>query len=197
MEVLPEEAKKIYMNDLHEHVAPEMLKECPEIIGILTSPEAFQVFVPTEWNGLNIPLISLRTKPGLPDSLPMQPRRIRPQLMEHAQKEFNRMLKYFYVESQSPRACPLVIAPKATTPFIRICGDYTPINNYIEIPQHPIPRVQDEIQKAAMWRVFIDLDMTNSFHQIPLDQATSELLTVTTQWGLYRPRFMPEGVGPA
>jgi hypothetical protein len=39
--------------------------------------------------------------------------------------------------------------------------------------------------------------MTNSFHQIPIDNASSELLSVSTPWGLYRPLFLPEGVGPA
>ena len=39
--------------------------------------------------------------------------------------------------------------------------------------------------------------MTNSFHQIPIDQDSSDLLSVSTPWGLYRPKFLPEGVGPA
>ena len=39
--------------------------------------------------------------------------------------------------------------------------------------------------------------MTNSFHQIPLDESSSNLLSVSTPWGLYRPMFLPEGVGPA
>ena len=39
--------------------------------------------------------------------------------------------------------------------------------------------------------------MTNSFHQIPLSEASSNLLSVQTPWGLVRPKFLPEGVGPA
>ena len=39
--------------------------------------------------------------------------------------------------------------------------------------------------------------MTNSFHQIPIDTESSNLLSVTTPWGLFRPKFLPEGVGPA
>ena len=51
--------------------------------------------------------------------------------------------------------------------------------------------------KAAGWKIFVDLDMTNSFHQIPIDDASSNLLSVSTPWGLYRPKFLLEGVGPA
>jgi hypothetical protein len=39
--------------------------------------------------------------------------------------------------------------------------------------------------------------MTNSFHQIPIDDFSSNLLSVSTPWGLFRPKFLPEGVGPA
>jgi hypothetical protein len=39
--------------------------------------------------------------------------------------------------------------------------------------------------------------MANSFHQIPLSEEFSKLLSVQTPWGLVRPKFLPEGVGPA
>jgi hypothetical protein len=39
--------------------------------------------------------------------------------------------------------------------------------------------------------------MTNSFHQIPIDDFSSILLSVSTSWGFFRPKFLPEGVGPA
>ena len=107
------------------------------------------------------------------------------------------MRTYFYEVSTSPIACPLVIAPKATAPFIRLCGDYRPINPYISIPQEPIPHVQQSLAKAAGWKVFVDLDMTNSFHQISIDDFSSNLLSVSTPWGIFRPKFLPEGVGSA
>jgi hypothetical protein len=39
--------------------------------------------------------------------------------------------------------------------------------------------------------------MANSFHQIPLSEEFSNLLSVQTPWGLFKPKFLPEGVGPA
>ena len=124
-------------------------------------------------------------------------RPIRRDLYAHAKTEFERLKKYFYVDSESPIASPLVIAPKATAPYIRFCGDYRQVNDYITIPQQPIPIVQHELTKAARYKVFVDLDMANSFHQIPLSEEFSDLLSVQTPWGLVKPKFLPEGVGPA
>ena len=39
--------------------------------------------------------------------------------------------------------------------------------------------------------------MTTSVHQIPIDDFSSNLLSVSTPCGLFRPKFLPEGIGPA
>ena len=62
---------------------------------------------------------------------------------------------YFYVESESPIASALVMAPIATQPFIWFCGDYREINKYIKIPQQPIPIIHHELTKAAGFKIFI------------------------------------------
>lgn len=195
--VSKDEARHEYNKDLETHVMPEMSAAHPNIYRLLTSDLAYDVFVPQTWTGIHMPPYHLTTKPGLPEFLKAHTRPIRDMLYQHAKAEFDRMKTYFYVKSNSPIACPLVVAPKATPPFIRLCGDYRPINPFISIPQEPIPHVQQSLAKAAGWKVFVDLDMTNSFHQIPLDEASSNLLSVSTPWGLYRPLFLPEGVGPA
>ena len=141
--------------------------------------------------------IHLDVKPGIPNHLKARARPVRQALYQDAKTEFDRMRTYFYEPSTSSIACPLVIAPKATAPFIRLCGDYRHINPFVSIPQEPIPHVQQSLAKAAEWKVFVDLDMTNSFHQIPIDDFNSNLLSVSTPWKLFRPKFLPEGVGPA
>jgi hypothetical protein len=102
-----------------------------------------------------------------------------------------------YVDSYSPIASPLVVAPKATKPFIRLCGDYRWVNQYKKTAQYYIPHVMKELEMAAGYSYFIDLDLTNAFHQIVLSKETNEILSVTTPWGLKRPVFLPEGVAPA
>jgi hypothetical protein len=191
------EARSIYNSDLATHVTTPMRAACPAIMKLLQSELAHDVFFPSTWKGIKMAPYHLDTKPGLPDVLRARARPVRQALYQDAKTEFDRMRTYFYEPSTSPIACPLVIAPKATAPFIRLCGDYRPINPYISIPQEPIPHVQQSLAKAAGWKVFVDLDMTNSFHQIPIDDFSSNLLSVSTPWGLFRPKFLPEGVGPA
>ena len=139
----------------------------------------------------------LDIKRGLPAFMRARACPVRDASLKDAKAEFDRMLQYFFIRSNSPIASPIVVAPKATSPFIRLCGDYRQVNPYISISQEPIPHVQYNLAKAAGFKFFVDLDMTNSFHQTPLDLPSSLLLSVSTPWGLYRPNFLPEGVGPA
>lgn len=118
-----DEARIMYNTDLETHVTPEMRAACPNVMSLLTSELAYDVFVPRTWTGIHMPPYHLDTKPGLPEHLKAHTRPIRETLYQHAKTEFDRMKTYFYVKSHSPIACPLVVAPKATAPFIRLCGD--------------------------------------------------------------------------
>ena len=169
----------------------------PKILQLLRKVSCIDLFAPTAWNGLKIEPVKLETIGVLPTRLSPQARPVRSELFENAKKEFDRLLRYFYELSTSAIASPLVIAAKATAPFLRFCGDYRVVNKYIKIPQTPIPIPVHELQKAAKFHIFIDIDMANSFHQIPLSSEFSDLLSVKTPWGLVRPKFLPEGVGPA
>ena len=102
-----------------------------------------------------------------------------------------------YTNSDSPIASPLVIAAKGTAPFIRMCGDYRWVNKYIRVGNYYIPHVMKELCKASDFLYFIDIDLTNAFHQIILGLRTSMNLSVATPWGMKRSRFLPERVAPA
>ena len=192
-----EEAVEDFLQAIPTQVSHEMMEECPQLTELLQT-KGVLVFVPSNWNGINgFEPIDLPTVDDLPKVHKPKARPINPRLYENAAKEFERLQGYFYIESTSPIASPLVIAAKATYPFIRFCGDYTYLNKYIIRLQFPIPLVMLSIQKAARFKIFIDIDLTNAFHQLLLSLRSSELLTVMTPWGAFRPRFLPEGVSPA
>ena len=197
MEVSYEEALKVYEDSLDKHIG-EMLSSSARLRDILESDMAKSVFVPQKWTGIKgFPELDLKFKPTFPDSHRIRSRPINPNLYENARKEFDRLKKYMYKDSTSPWASPLVIAPKATAPFIRFCGDYRWLNQLVILPQAYIPHVQHEIEKAMGFKIFLDIDMTNSFHQLVLSEETGRKLAVQTPWGLVQPRFLPEGVSPA
>ena len=159
-----------------------------------------RVWIPDNWKGIQgIPPLELRwieeSVSGVRSTVKARP--INPRLFDNAAKEFERLRKYHYVPSTSPIASPLVIAPKATQPFIRFCGDYSKVNKYIETHHGYIPVVEHEIQRIKGFKLFLDIDMANAFHQFLLGPITSDRLSIVTPWGQFKPVFMPEGVAPA
>ena len=159
--------------------------------------EAIEVFIPTNWNGINAPPIEFNFKPDMPETHRAKSRPINPARAAVVKKEFERLTQYHLVLSNSIIVSPITDADKATAPFVRICGDYRWINGQILLDHQHIPRVQHELERFRGFKYFIDLDMVNSFHQFKLGKSTSEKLSIITPWGTYRPVFMPEGVSPA
>ena len=109
--------------------------------------------------------IELQFSVDIPNEMREKARPIPEHMLKVVEKELNRLLGYFLEKSTSPCASPSVCAPKATAPWIRLCGDYRRINRYIVIPKDYIPNVRMSIEKARTFRVFSDMDCTNAFHQ--------------------------------
>jgi putative transposase len=191
-----EEAYEEYLGMFDKHIA-EDFRKVPGVEELLKSDLALRRFIPKKWEGLKKAPVELKFKSTLPAKMKPKSRPINPRLYENVKKEFTRMKGYMYEDSTSPIASCLVCAPKATAPFIRLCGDYRQINQHVEMFQAYIPIVQHELNKAQQYKVFLDLDPLNAFHQIILGDSTSNMLSVQTTFGLVKPRFLPEGVSPA
>ena len=191
-----EEALKDYYEQIETHVSQEMKQET-NIMDLLSS-KAEKVFVPDEWTGVRgVDPLTLKWKETLPERMKPRARPINPKLWEASEKEFRRLCGYFYQKSRSPWASCLVVAPKATPPYIRFCGDYVNINKHMQVGNYTIPNVKHELDKIINFPLYMDIDLTNAFHQIPLAEETSERLSIQTPWGQYAPKFMPEGIAPA
>ena len=189
------EALEDYYSMFGEHISKEMISETPIINLLKTKGE--KVFVPHNWEGIKgIDPLHIEFSDDLPVRLKPKARPINPRLWECAEKEFNRLKTYFYEPSRSPHASCLVVAPKATKPFIRFCGDYGIINKYLPTGHYNIPVIRHELDRIIGHKVYIDIDLTNAFHQIPLHPDTKAKLSIQTPWGQYQPKFMPEGIGP-
>ena len=187
-----------YYNLLTTNINPDFINACPDVLVFMKSSTALSVFCPETWTGINnLPPLELNWSPELPARMRTHARPIKPAFLANAKSEFDRLKTYFYAESTSPITSPLVIAPKATPPFIRFCGDYVNMNKYIIFEQHPVPIVLHELQKASTGKYFNDFDMKNGFHQFKLATKTSLRLSVLTTWGNFCPLYMPEGVSPA
>ena len=189
------EAEQEYYDLMETHVSKDF-KDQTNIINLLKT-KAMKAFLPDNWEGIKgIPELRIQFKEDMPARIKPKPRPINPRLWECAVKEFERLKGYFYEPSRSPWASCLVIAPKATKPFIRFCGDYSGLNRWIPTGHFNIPVIKHELDRIAGHTVFADVDLTNAFHQVPLHNETRERLSIQTPWGQYQPKFMPEGIGP-
>lgn len=198
LEVTPEQARLEYFDQMDTHVS-EAFRAATPVLQLLRSDKGVRAFVPTNWEGIrNIPLLEFDFKDSLPERLRFKTRPVNPKLYGAVEKEVQRLIAIGYFKpSRSPIACCMVVAPKATAPFFRICVDYRPVNVHIKVGHYPIPFVQQSLEKIARFKVFLDLDWVNAFHQVRLGPRTSEILSVVTPWGQFAPQFMPEGVAPA
>ena len=196
----PGQAEQEYLDLFASHVESSFLSD-PRVRKLLMG-KGVQVFVPQNWTGVKTSsgsqfIVDLEWSNDFPLRRKPRPFKVSPKLMANAEQEFKRLLTYHLVPCDSPVASELVIAPKATDPFLRFCANYPWLKPYMVYGHYPIPRPKEELEKIKGFRVFADLDMTNSFHQFKLGELSSSRLSVQTAWGQVRPVFMPEGIPQA
>ncbi|XP_055701773.1 uncharacterized protein K02A2.6-like [Phlebotomus papatasi] len=94
----------------------------------------------------------------------------------------------------SPWAAP-VLAARKPNGRVRICGDYsTGLNEVVEPHNHPIPGPDELFAKFANTRVFSHIDLSDAYLQIPVDEESSQILTIHTTRGLFKFHRLPPGI---
>ena len=196
-----------YEKQIHQHVSDGMISNT-KIIDLLRGKGKSAFMHDGQWEGIK----GLESLPNMKNGLELnwkeelianlkrsriKARPIADHLFSTCKEEFDRLRGYLYIDSDSEISSPLVVAPKATPPYVRFCGDYVQKNKLLQCPQGSNFNVRDKVAKIKGYSYFGEFDMKNAFHQIKLAERTSNLLSVTTPWGCVRPKFLPEGVSPA
>ncbi len=80
----------------------------------------------------------------------------------------------------------------------RICGDYRMtvnkvLNNYISTTEE----TEDLLNRLESSNVFSVIDLRNAFLRVPLDEASKQLTTISTPFGLVEYNFLPFGLWAA
>ena len=91
-------------------------------------------------------------------------------------------------------ASGLVPVPKRNGD-LRLCADYSAtVNPAIDDVTYKCPSTDVVLDRLGGGRLFAEIDLKDAYTQIPVDQETSELLTVNTSQGLHNVTRLPFGI---
>ena len=109
--------------------------------------------------------------------------------------ELNRLLAQEIIEPVNAEwAAPVVpvLKPDDTT---RLYGYYKlTVNQISKLEQYPIPRIEDLFAMLSGGQKFTKLDLSHTYHQIPLGEEAKKYVTINTHKGLFTYKVLPYGV---
>ncbi|XP_055616575.1 uncharacterized protein K02A2.6-like [Toxorhynchites rutilus septentrionalis] len=95
-------------------------------------------------------------------------------------------------------ATPIVVVRKSDNVSVRICGDYsTGLNNALESDAHPLPHPDDVFADLAGCRYFSQLDLSDAYLQVEVEEESQKYLTINTHRGLFKYNRLPPGIKSA
>ncbi|UYV72818.1 hypothetical protein LAZ67_10000882 [Cordylochernes scorpioides] len=120
-------------------------------------------------------------------------------IKEKIDKELDRLEQSQIIEkvNASDWSTPLVTVIKSNGE-LRLCGDFkNTLNNCIEDEKYPLSTIETMLGNVGGNKIFTKLDLSSAYHQIEMNEASKNLLVVSTHRGLYRYNRLPFGISPA
>ena len=130
--------------------------------------------------------------------------RLSPDKLRGAKEIIEKLIENkFLVESEAAWGSPMLVVykhgPDGKISGHRAVFDYRYLNSVSERYHWPLPRISELLQSLGRYKVFSGVDLLDGFYQLPVDEDSQDLTTVTTPFGVYKWRVLPMGVsnGPS
>ena len=129
----------------------------------------------------------------------LKPRSVPYALIPAIEKDLERLENAGIIRqvTYSDWASPIVPVPKADG-TVRICGDYkVTINQDLKLDHYPMPKAEDIFSTLNGGEKFTKLDLSQAYLQLPLDEESQKLTTISTHKGLFQYTRLPYGIASA
>ena len=77
---------------------------------------------------------------------------------------------------------------------VRWISDFRALNKALRRKVYPIPRIQDILSRRSGYKFLTKMDISMQYYTFVLDEASKNLCTIATPFGLYRYNRLPMGI---
>ena len=89
-------------------------------------------------------------------------------------------------KGRSAWSSPAFPVPKKRPGEYRLVVDYRALNDATVGDAHPLPRIEDLLQRQGQFKIWTVLDMKDGYHQVPLREKDRHFTCMTTPQGTYQ-----------
>ena len=120
--------------------------------------------------------------------IPSEPRRVSPAIRATAvSQHIQKISEGIFTRPRGPVRMTSPVVYVKQKDKVRECGDYSRVNAASLKRSFPIPDVYDTVRRAARFKFYFRLDVTQCYHQCRLSKRASNLLALTTVDGVLLP----------
>ena len=144
-------------------------------------------------------LVSIKLKEGHIPFAQAVPRRVAAARKGPLKEELSRMERLGViqrVEEPTSWCAPCIVVPKKDS-RIRVCIDFTRLNEAVIREYHPLPTTEETLASLGNARFFTKLDANCGYWQLRLDPEIQKLTTFITPFGRYFCLRLPFGISSA
>ena len=87
---------------------------------------------------------------------------------------------------QGPWNSPSFPVPKKNPGEYRLVEDFRKVNENTEDDAHPLPRIEEMVQRQSEFKIWSSLDCKDGYHQMPLKEAHRHITCMSTPKGTYQ-----------